>query len=183
MLLFEGAPPAHTPRHPALTRAKLLLAAMQRLHCQKNDRTVGSSHGRTNQTTLAGHLVLIGLCMQRLAGGLVSLSSLFNEELETTHPLRPPGFPRPEQRAALSSGGNQVTPGTGLSAPGSETAGLSLKQNAEKKPPQTRWLPRVKCVTFPPKDLIPAQRRPATLPRLRSTPGPSRQPADLLGSG
>lgn len=69
----------HTDKQ-ALTQVNSLLPATLLDFTDKKDKNM-ESHVWANQTPQQDTGALVGLCMQRLAGGRFSLLSLFTEEL------------------------------------------------------------------------------------------------------
>lgn len=98
------------------------------------------SHVQAKKSTLAGQQSIIGLCMQRLGGGLFSPLSLFNEEVYKTCPPYHQDF---KDENGAQEPFSRRKPGTEAgqrfkSSSTSETAEISLKQNVEEKSTRAR---------------------------------------------
>lgn len=152
---FSRAPSMlkHTDNQ-ALAQVNALLTVLLPGFIARKDRIV-CGHVWTNQTTWQGTRLLIGLCMQRLGGGLFSPLSLLNEELQKTCPPSPIRFSkmRTEPRSFSLGGNLGLRQGTGSAFPHFRDS-WDLKQLTEEKPTWTKGSPRVKCLTFPQKGLI-----------------------------
>lgn len=102
----------------ALAQVNALLTVLLPGFIARKDRIV-CGHVWTNQTTWQGTRLLIGLCMQRLGGGLFSPLSLLNEELQKTCPPSPIRFSkmRTEPRSFSLGGNLGLRQGTGSAFP------------------------------------------------------------------